>query len=135
MTPFHLAFLVADLDATRVFYGDVLGCPMGRAAPTWQDFDFFGHQMSAHLGARAPEGGGSVDGKTVPVPHFGAVLDLAAWDAMAARVRAAGLPFLVEPQTRFAGEPGEQRTFFITDPAGNAIEFKGFRDLTAVFGD
>jgi len=132
--PFHLAFPVRDLDETRAFYGDLLGCAMGRSAETWQDFDLFGHQMSAHVSPAAPvEGGGAVDGKTVPIPHFGVVLGWDDWEALAERVRAAGHPFLIEPQVRFVGEPGEQGTFFLRDPAGNALEFKGFRDPAAIF--
>ncbi len=130
---FHLAFLVRDLDETRAFYGDLLGCRMGRSAPTWQDFDLFGHQMSAHLGAPPASGGGAVDGKTVPVPHFGAVLPWDAWRALADRLEAAGTPFLLAPEIRFAGQPGEQGTFFVRDPSGNALEFKGFRDFDGLF--
>ncbi len=132
-TAFHLAFAVRDLDETRAFYGDALGCEMGRSAPTWQDFSLFGHQMSAHLGERPEAGGGAVDGKTVPIPHFGVVLPWDAWRALADRVTAKGLKFLIEPQVRFAGQPGEQGTFFIQDPSGNTLEFKGFRDPAGLF--
>jgi extradiol dioxygenase family protein len=131
--PFHLAFRVRDLASTRAFYGGLLGCGMGRSAPTWQDFDFFGHQLSAHLGEAAAETSGDVDGKAVPVPHFGVVLALDEWAALADRLRKAGAGFLIEPATRFAGEPGEQGTFFVRDPSGNVLEFKGFRDQGAIF--
>jgi extradiol dioxygenase family protein/succinate dehydrogenase flavin-adding protein (antitoxin of CptAB toxin-antitoxin module) len=131
--PFHLAFGVRDLAATREFYGEVLGCAMGRSAPTWQDFDFFGHQLSAHLAQAPTAGAGAVDGRAVPIPHFGAVLDLAAWNALADRLRGLGTAFLIEPELRFAGEPGEQGTFFVSDPSGNTLEFKGFRSMDGVF--
>lgn len=132
-TPFHLAFAVRDLDATRAFYGEVLGCVMGRSAPTWQDFDFFGHQLSAHVATAGDAASGQVDGQAVPIPHFGAVLGMDEWWALAERLRAAGQGFLIEPQVRFEGAPGEQGTFFLRDPAGNTLEFKGFRDMDAVF--
>jgi len=132
-TPFHLAFPVRDLAATRAFYGDLLGCAMGRSAPTWQDFDFFGHQLSAHLSAAAVTGSGTVDGRDVPIPHFGVVLDMAAWAALAERLRALGAGFLIEPVLRFAGEPGEQGTFFLSDPSCNTLEFKGFRSMDGIF--
>lgn len=106
---------------------------MGRDAPTWQDFDFFGHQLSAHVTETAQAGGGAVDGKTVPIPHFGAVLEMEAWRALGDRLEAAGVVFLLEPQIRFAGEPGEQDTFFLRDPSGNAIEFKGYPDAAGLF--
>jgi len=133
--PFHLAFAVHNLAATRAFYGDVLGCAMGRSAETWQDFDLFGHQLSAHLdGSReVGDGSGAVDGRAVPVPHFGVVLDMEAWEALAARLRAHAVPFVVEPEIRFRGKPGEQGTFFVCDPSGNALEFKGVRRLEDVF--
>ena len=131
--PFHLAFAVSDLDATRAFYGERLGCVMGRSAPTWQDFDFFGHQLSAHLAAAGDDGSGEVDGLAVPIPHFGVVLGIDEWSALAERLRGSGTGFLVEPQIRFAGAPGEQGTFFLRDPSGNTLEFKGFRDMAAVF--
>ena len=130
---FHLACRVRDLASTRAFYGGLLGCGMGRSAPTWQDFDFFGHQLSAHVGEATAEGSGEVDGKAVPVPHFGVVLALDEWAALATRLRKAGAGFLVEPETRFPGEPGEQGTFFVRDPSGNVLEFKGFADRSAIF--
>lgn len=130
---FHLAFPVRDLESTRAFYGGVLGCAMGRSAPSWQDFDFFGHQLSAHVTEAAAAGSGSVDGKAVPIPHFGVVLAMAEWQALAARLGAAGQGFLIAPELRFQGEPGEQGTFFLRDPSGNTLEFKGFRDPAGVF--
>lgn len=136
MKPFHLAFPVSDLDSTRHFYGDVLGCPMGRSAPTWQDFDLFGHQMSAHVRPATPEQNrdGKVDGKAVPIPHFGVVLDMDSWEALAGKLQARDdIEWLEEPQVRFKGEPGEQATFFLRDPSGNALEFKGFRSMDSVF--
>lgn len=136
MKPFHLAFPVSDLDTTRHFYGEVLGCPMGRSAPTWQDFDLFGHQMSAHVRPATPEQNrdGKVDGKAVPIPHFGVVLDMESWEALAGKLQARDdINWLEEPQVRFKGEPGEQATFFLRDPSGNALEFKGFRSMESVF--
>lgn len=130
---FHLAFPVRDLAATRSFYGDLLGCRMGRTAPTWQDFDFFGHQLSAHVSEAPMANEGKVDGGTVPIPHFGVVLDMGDWEALIRRLRAAGAVFFIDPQIRFPGEPGEQGTFFLRDPSGNALEFKGFRDMAGVF--
>jgi extradiol dioxygenase family protein len=139
LRPFHIAFAVDNLEAARHFYGAVLGCREGRSAKEWIDFDLFGHQIVAHLEpAAAPRAGASlgnnsVDGHDVPVPHFGVVLDPEAWTRLAARVRAAGVPFVVEPYTRFAGEAGEQSTMFFLDPAGNALEFKAFGDLGQLF--
>jgi extradiol dioxygenase family protein len=132
--PFHLAFPVHDLAAARAFYGGVLGCPEGRSAENWIDFDFFGHQIVAHL-APAPADGheAPVDGHGVPVPHFGAVLDMAAWRALAERLGAAGVEFVIAPTVRFAGLPGEQATMFFRDPSGNAIEIKAMRDPTNLF--
>lgn len=136
LTPFHLAFPVDDLDATRRFYFDVLGCEPGRSSDTWVDFSLFGHQMSAHLrgSAGTPDASGAVDGKAVPIPHFGVVLPMDDWKALAARLEAApGIDWLHRPMIRFSGEPGEQATLFIRDPSGNALEFKGFASLDAVF--
>lgn len=132
---FHLAYHVTDLEAARRFYGGVLGCREGRSTETWVDFDFFGHQIVAHV---APDEIGHrntspVDGEDVPVRHFGAILSMAQWQAMAERLRAAGVSFLIEPQIRFKGEPGEQATMFFLDPCGNALEFKAFEDMTRVF--
>jgi extradiol dioxygenase family protein len=131
---FHLAFPVRDLAEARAFYGGLLGCPEGRSAADWVDFDFHGHQIVAHL---APEIAGAatslVDGEAVPVRHFGVILEPDAWQALADRLVAAGTRFLIEPQTRFAGQPGEQRTMFFHDPSGNALEFKAFADDGQVF--
>ncbi|WP_437572018.1 VOC family protein [Sorangium sp. So ce542] len=133
--PFHLAFPVSDLEATRRFYVDVLGCRVGREAARWIDFDFFGHQISAHLvdepGAVLPTN--PVDGKDVPVRHFGAILEWRAWHALAERLRGLGVAFLIEPHIRFVGEPGEQATLFVVDPSGHALEFKSFQDARQIF--
>ena len=136
LTPFHLAFPVDDLESTRRFYCDALGCEPGRSSETWFDFSLFGHQMSAHLRGDAPQDGasGAVDGKAVPIPHFGVVLPIDDWKALAERLEAASsIDWLHRPMIRFAGEPGEQATLFIRDPSGNALEFKGFASLDAVF--
>ena len=131
---FHLAFPVDDLAAARRFYGDILGCPEGRSADHWVDFDLFGHQIVAHLvPARSERAVNPVDGDDVPVPHFGLLLDHAAWRVLADRLRAADVEFVIEPHTRFAGEPGEQSTMFVLDPSGNALEFKAFADDSMVF--
>jgi len=133
--PFHLAFPVHDLEAARAFYGGVLGCPEGRSAAEWIDFDFQGHQIVAHLDPNmAPRPHHNpVDGHDVPVPHFGAVLDMAGWEAMAARLKAAGTAFVIEPTVRFRGEPGEQATMFFLDPSGNAIEMKAMANPANLF--
>jgi hypothetical protein len=135
LPPFHLAFPVHDLEAARAFYGGLLGCREGRSASQWIDFDFFGHQIVAHLDpdmvprrAHNP-----VDGHDVPVPHFGAVLDMAAWQDMAARLEAAGTSFVIEPTVRFRGAPGEQATMFFLDPSGNALEIKAMADPANLF--
>lgn len=136
MTPFHLAFPISDLEETRRFYGEVLGCPMGRSSETWIDFDLFGHQMSAHLrtGLAQQASTGAVDGESVPIPHFGVVLTMQDWKALAARLEAAsGIDWILTPRVRFEGQPGEQATLFLRDPSGNALEFKGFADLEQVF--
>lgn len=135
LTPFHLAFPVHDLAAARAFYGGLLGCPEGRSAPDWIDFDLHGHQIVAHLnpGAKAAATSNTVDGHDVPVPHFGLVLDMAAWRALAERLRRAGTRFVIEPCVRFEGEAGEQATMFLLDPSGNAIEFKAMRDPANLF--
>jgi hypothetical protein len=131
---FHLAFPVHDLAESRRFYGDVLGCPEGRSAPDWVDFDLYGHQIVAHLVAEQPvRVVNPVDGDDVPVPHFGLLLTPVDWQLLAERLRAAGAEFVIEPHTRFAGEPGEQSTMFVLDPSGNALEFKAFRDDAQVF--
>ena len=134
LRPFHLAFPVHDLAAARAFYGGVLDCPEGRSSEQWIDFDFFGHQIVAHLSASATaESSNPVDGHDVPVPHFGVVLTMADWTALAERVRAAGIVFGIEPHVRFAGRPGEQATMFFRDPSGNALEFKAFGDDANLF--
>jgi uncharacterized protein len=131
---FHLAFPVDDLAAARRFYGDTLGCAEGRSADHWVDFDLYGHQIVAHLTERrAAATTNPVDGDDVPVPHFGLLLRPDEWHALAERLRAAGVQFVIEPHTRFAGEPGEQSTMFVLDPAGNALEFKAFADDAMVF--
>jgi len=135
LPPFHLAFPVHDLDAARGFYGGLLGCPEGRSAAQWIDFDFFGHQIVTHLDAEmAPRvHSNSVDGHDVPVPHFGAVLAMDRWQALADRLEAAGTQFVIAPTVRFQGAPGEQATMFLLDPSGNALEFKAMRDPDALF--
>jgi len=133
--PFHLAIQVHELAAARAFYGALLGCSEGRSAERWVDFDFFGHQLSAHLvdGPEPPAPTNPVDGDDVPACHFGAVLEWGAWEALAAHLRAAGTAFLIEPRVRFRGAVGEQGTFFLRDPSGNALEFKSFRDPSRLF--
>ena len=131
---FHFAFNVTDLDAARRFYGGVLGCTEGRSTDTWVDFDFFGHQISLHLGPPFPTANtGHVGDKLVPMPHFGLILEQPAWQAMADRLTAAGTDFVLPPQLRFAGQPGEQWTMFFRDPFGNPIEVKGFASLDTVY--
>lgn len=135
--PFHLAFPVHDLAAARGFYGDTLGCAEGRSADHWVDFDLFGHQIVAHLdpAPRATSLRNPVDGDQVPVPHFGVVLTMPDWQALAARLRAAGTDFIIEPHVRFKGEVGEQATMFFLDPSGNALEFKAFADDAMIFAN
>ena len=131
---FHLAYHVTDLDAARGFYGGLLGCTEGRSTETWVDFDFFGHQISLHLGTPFETADtGLVAGKQVPMPHLGVVLPLETWKALADRLGEAGLEFVLEPHIRFAGEPGEQATMFFGDPAGNPIEVKGVADFEGLF--
>ncbi len=132
---FHLAFPVHDLALARQFYTGLLGCGEGRSAPDWVDFDLFGHQIVAHL---APElirddVHNNVDGESVPVRHFGLVLDMASWQTLADRLTGEGVHFLIRPQIRFKGQPGEQATFFMKDPSGNALEFKAFADIGQLF--
>ena len=135
LRPFHLAFPVHDLDAARTFYGGTLGCPEGRSAAGWIDFDLFGHQIVAHLdpAAKPVAVENPVDGHNVPVPHFGVVLTMPDWQALADRVKAAGIPFGIEPHIRFVGQPGEQATMFFRDPSGNALEFKAFAQDDMLF--
>ena len=131
---FHFAFNVTNLDEARRFYGGVLGCTEGRSTDTWVDFDFYDHQISLHLGTPwATANTGHVGQHLVPMPHFGLILLLPDWQAMADRLRAAGVAFVLEPQVRFEGEPGEQWTMFFRDPFGNPIEVKGFRSWDAVY--
>ena len=135
MPPFHLAFPVHSLDAARAFYGELLGCPEGRSSPDWVDFNFYGHQIVAHL---SPDETGhrntsAVDGDNVPVRHFGAVLSMEQWEAAAEKLRGAGTKFVIEPHIRFKGEVGEQATMFFLDPAGNALEFKAFANMDSLF--
>lgn len=133
--PFHLAFFVRDLDEARAFYGGVLGFTEGRSTERWVDFDCMGHQLSLHLkpDLQPAAGSGQVDGDAVPIPHFGIVLDMPHWNALAERARAASLSFVVEPHVRFVGQPGEQSTMFFCDPSGNALEFKGLAALNRLF--
>ncbi|MGI8611542.1 MAG: VOC family protein [Sphingomicrobium sp.] len=135
LPPFHFAFPVDDLAAARDFYGRVLGCPEGRSAEQWIDFDLHGHQIVAHLAPGAARGKATnpVDGEAVPVPHFGLVLAMGEWKALAARLEAAEVEFIIPPTVRFAGEPGEQATMFLADPAGNALEFKAMADPDKLF--
>jgi extradiol dioxygenase family protein len=135
LPPFHLAFAVDDLATARRFYGDLLGCPEGRSADRWIDFDLHGHQIVTHLverpaGAKASN---PVDGENVPVPHFGLVLPMDEWKALAERLQDAGMEFVIAPTVRFAGQAGEQATMFFLDPAGNALEFKAMADSSQLF--
>jgi extradiol dioxygenase family protein len=135
LLPFHIAFPVHDIAVARQFYGELLGCSEGRSSDLWVDFDFYGHQVVAHL---APEETGvsptnSVDGHGVPVRHFGALLTMEQWTALADRLKAALTQFIIEPYIRFKGEPGEQATMFFLDPSGNALEFKAFADINSLF--
>jgi len=135
LPPFHLAFPVDDLAAARRFYGELLGCPEGRSAADWVDFDLYGHQIVAHL---APEEArirstNEVDGENVPVPHFGIVLPMQQWKALASRLENADVDFVIAPSVRFEGQPGEQATMFFLDPAGNALEFKAMADPRKLF--
>ena len=137
--PFHLALPVHDLEASEAFYAGLLGASTGRRSGRWIDFDLGGHQITVHLaeGHRGDLGelANPVDGDRVPIPHFGVVLDMAGWRALAARLEAAGCEFVIPPRVRFAGQPGEQGTLFLRDPSGNALEFKGFTDRSALFDD
>jgi extradiol dioxygenase family protein len=132
---FHLAFPVTSLAKARAFYGGLLGCTEGRSAPDWVDFDFYGHQIVAHLapGEAGHRNTNAVDGDNVPVRHFGAILPMAEWERLAAKLRSAGQDFIIEPHVRFEGEVGEQATMFLLDPCGNALEFKAFKDIGRLF--
>ena len=133
--PFHLAFPVTDLAQTRAFYEDLLGCTIGRTAERWIDFNFFGHQLSAHLVEQqsTDEPTNQVDGKKVPVKHFGAILEWEQWEQLAEKLKGVQTDFVIEPYIRFRGEVGEQATMFLLDPSGNAIEFKSFKDFEQIF--
>jgi len=135
MSPFHLAFPVHDLAQARQFYGGLLGCPEGRSSEDWGDFNFYGHQIVAHLapGETGAVQRSAVDGHGVPVRHFGVVLPMADWEALARRLQAQGVEFVIEPYIRFKGQPGEQATMFFLDPSGNAIEVKAFADIGRLF--
>ena len=136
LSPFHIAFAVHDLAEARRFYGTVLGCNEGRSSDRWIDFDLFGHQIVAHHKPRAEKDAvhnNSVDGHDVPVPHFGVILAMAQWESLPFRLRAAKMSFIIEPYIRFKDEAGEQATMFFLDPAGNALEFKAFADMSQVF--
>ena len=132
---FHFAFIVKDLESTRRFYGELLGCAEGRSTATWVDFDFFGNQISCHTTGKpmATSDTGLVDGAAVPMPHFGAVLGWGQFEALALRLRQAGQLFIIEPRLRYAGKPAEQTTMFLRDPSGNALEFKAYRNPDHVF--
>lgn len=133
--PFHLAFAVTDLAATERFFVNLLGCKIGRTSQRWIDFDFFGHQVTAHLvdGALSKAETNPVDGEKVPSRHFGAILDWDDWQALSQRLKEAEIDFLIAPTIRFAGEVGEQATMFFRDPSGNALEFKAFKDKAQIF--
>jgi uncharacterized protein len=135
LVPFHLAFPVNDLAAARAFYGGLLGCAEGRSSEQWIDFDFYGHQIVAHLapGEIKATAANQVDGHAVPVRHFGVILDWNAWHLLADRLRFLNITFVIEPGIRFVGQVGEQATMFFLDPAGNALEFKAFKDPSQVF--
>ncbi len=134
IAPFHLAFPVDDLQKARAFYGGLMGCAEGRSSSEWIDFDFFGHQIVAHLAPKVARAHHNpVDGHDVPVPHFGVVLPWDEFHALADRLKAAGTRFVIEPYLRFEGQVGEQATMFFHDPAGNALEFKAFKDMAQLF--
>lgn len=137
LSPFHLAVPVHNLEAARAFYGGLLGCEEGRSSDTWIDYNFFGHQFVVHVKAgmepAAPEASNPVDGHDVPIPHFGVVLPWEEWEALAEKIKAHGIAFIIEPYIRFKGLPGEQATMFFLDPSGNALEFKAFKDLGQLF--
>lgn len=134
MAIFHLAYHVTDLNKARAFYGGLLGCKEGRSTDTWVDFDFFGHQISLHLGEPfQTENTGKVGDHMVPMPHLGVILDKSDWDQLARRLQENNVDFVIPPTTRFAGEPGEQSTMFFYDPCGNPIEVKGFKNIEGVF--
>ena len=135
LAPFHLAIPVTDLAKARAFYGDLLACEQGRSSQDWIDWNFFGHQLVTHKVAQMPAAlaPNEVDSKAVPVPHFGVVLDMQSWQALAARLSAHKVNFVIEPYIRFKGQAGEQGTFFLYDPDGNALEFKAFNNMDQLF--
>ncbi|TAM73628.1 MAG: glyoxalase [Candidimonas sp.] len=137
LRPFHLAFPVRDLAEARAFYGGLLGCPEGRSSDSWVDFNFFGHQIVAHLSpdecANASRRTSAVDDDNVPIRHFGVVLDMASWQVLAETLQTANTKFIIEPHIRFKDQPGEQATLFFLDPSGNALEFKAFKNLDSLF--
>ena len=134
-SPFHFAFLVKDLSSTRKFYGEILSCKEGRSTDTWIDFDFFGNQISAHVNNEIPSSidCGHVDDIIVPIPHFGAIISWDEFQRLTERLKAANVPFMIEPRIRYAGQPGEQATMFLKDFSGNAIEFKSFKNAEHIF--
>jgi len=133
--PFHLAFPIRDIEETRSFYADILGCDIGRSTEKWIDFNFFGHQLSAHVKPEelAKTTANAVDGKNVPVRHFGVILPWDQWHSLADKLKEVGIEFIIEPYIRFKGEVGEQATMFFLDPSGNALEFKSFQDESQIF--
>ncbi|KPQ18025.1 MAG: putative dioxygenase of extradiol dioxygenase family [Algoriphagus marincola HL-49] len=133
--PFHLAFPIRDIEETRAFYGELLGCDIGRSTDKWIDFNFFGHQLSAHIKPEelAKANTNAVDGKNVPVRHFGVILPWDEWHDLADKLKSHGIDFVIEPYIRFKGEVGEQATMFFLDPCGNALEFKSFQDESQIF--
>ncbi|MBT6513507.1 MAG: VOC family protein [Crocinitomicaceae bacterium] len=134
LSPFHLAIPVTDLDAARTFYRDIIGCEEGRSSSHWVDFNFFGHQLVIHHSDSIPKIiNNDVDKKSVPVPHYGVVLKQKDWNSLAEKLRLQGIPFVIEPYTRFKGEAGEQSTMFFLDPSGNALEFKAFKNISQLF--
>ena len=133
INPFHLAIPVDNLEKCRAFYRDIIGCEEGRSSNKWVDFNFYGHQLVIHEAPVTKKESNPVDGKDVPVPHFGVVLDLPDWEALADRLKAENISFIIEPYIRFKGEVGEQATMFFLDPAGNALEFKAFKDMSQLF--
>ncbi len=136
INPFHLAIPVKELKETRAFYNTVIGCEEGRTSDHWVDLNFFGHQLVLHMveqGEEITSDNNPVDGKQVPVPHFGVVLDWGDWEMLAKRLKDNNVKFIIEPYIRFEGKPGEQATLFFKDPSGNALEFKAFKDMTNLF--
>lgn len=135
LNPFHLAFPVDNLEKAKQFYVDVLGCKTGRSSDQWIDFDFFGHQVVAHLSPDEVQKSktNEVDGDSVPVKHFGVILDWPDWEHLSEKLQSENISFIIEPHIRFKGKPGEQATMFFLDPSGNALEFKAFKDKSQIF--